>query len=208
MAEIRLFRTDSLGNSQTKVDVAEEAVKDLLDQCDLNSTFDITREGRLSGEWGSCSVYDDWIDEFKQQATLTDGDVNVLIYNNSLAQGFVYSNDAALGKGPDNTTATSPGVAIVNGYISETKTIYQNMVKHEILHTLDVDHSDGTQYTPITGKESSPMCTGYTEQIRGGNKLPDPGPCQDPFEGANFHSKKLSDCAIDNAKSYVEDQGL
>lgn len=208
MAEIRIFRTDTLGNSKGNADTAEDAAEDLLDQCGFNDQFDITREGRLSGQWGRCSVYDDWIAEFKEQATLTDGDVNLLVYNNNLGQGFYWSNDAALGKGPEEPTASSPGIAIVNGYISFDKTIYQNMVKHEILHTLDCDHNDATQYTPWTGRASSPLCTGYTESVRGGNDLPQKGECQEEFEGANFHSPDISDCAIDVAEGYLQNHNI
>lgn len=208
MAEIRIFRTDTLGNSKSNADQAEDAVEDLLDQCGFNNQFNITRKGELSGQWGSCSVYDDWIAEFEQQANLTDGDINLLVYNNNLGQGFVWSNDAALGKASERLTDSSPGVAIVNSYINFDNTIYENIVKHEILHTLDCEHNDGDQYTPITGRASSPMCTGYTETVRGGNELPDQGECQEEFKGANFHSPDISDCAIDVAEGYLQNLNI
>jgi len=217
-ADIQMWWADSLFSSGAADDCAS-ALNDCLSQISRTSFYDIQRNGSLSGDWGSCSTYSDYENEFQQQITKITGDAHFLVYEKNLVDGFSFSDTAALGRASGSLRSGNTPIFIVNGDLyNYDRTILKNVAKQEFLHLVmdgsradygGNEHSFGTQYHEggdIEPTESSPMLTGYTESKRGGNEKP-PRCCnQDSVNTADAHNGTLSECAILEAQRWTDNE--
>ena len=206
-ANIHLYWTDQSKVNSADIDDAENALEDALSQIGRSSFFDIKRQGSLSGDWDGNS-YDFYMDKFKNKINSQQGDCHMLLYHKDPVYGFSFSDSAMAGIAEDLLSSTSAPHAAVNVYLNYyDSTVFQNFVRHEFLHQLipsekapidSNEHSIGTQYHEggdLLGTESSPMLTGYTEDIRGGNEKPSQCCGQSEVYTADFHSPEISACA-------------
>jgi hypothetical protein len=204
---------------QSSVDMAINSIEGLFNQMG-RSDWDVIDNGSLSLSVNY--TYDQYRQEFKEKRPHTfTGDVYGLIYNRALIDGWTFSDECVCGYSwnlVDSDNVNGTPVFIINANIRDVDTtMYKNFAKHELLHNFlrnDIafdpgnDHSWGTQYHTarwdLSGTESSPMLTGYTESVRRGNQKPDSCCNKDKVRGADYHSGSVSDCAIGEANIVLD----
>lgn len=215
VVEINLHATTELSTlhpiiGTSAYEVAANELRTKFSELGIDDRVELNERGKIDVDWENCSSYDDYLDKLESKTFYFTWkkQYDILLYKYNVADGFVWSNEAALGYNRQNVTKSQRGLSVVNAFPHGfDKRVYKNMVIHEFLHGLGVDHNDGNQYEDAFGNlYTSPMATGYTESIRGGNELPEPGDCCDNFKGADWHSGEISNCARDKTDSYLRSE--
>lgn len=227
--DVHLHRTGAIGT--TARDIAYDALERMDD--DLNYNF-VVNYGKSDLDNSQAPGTDsdaryDWLvyleDTLHNAGYLGSSNLHVVLYNESSGAGFAQfnwngtSSEGGYWNYKSYRTYESEdglyGIANINTSTRKwpyTDEWYENTVIHETGHLFDVHHKHGAIRQNSSGDNyASPMCTWYVEQdcesvdLTGGNSKPSTL-CTDESgsKDACFHWQQMSDCAISNSNSWID----
>ncbi|MGM0606736.1 MAG: hypothetical protein ACQETB_13830 [Halobacteriota archaeon] len=178
---------------------AQRALESLDEQVD--ATVDLVIEGQLSLPHAPYSTYGAYVDHFRAHAPIVTGELNTLLYSASLLKGYLACGALerypylgyCLGQyRPDSRPVTLVNAAVL-GFdpVVDASGLFENMVLHELLHSVGADHEHGQNHD----EANSPMLSGYVESYS--TNEPPETTCADtpPATNVDAWTDRLSSCS-------------
>ncbi|MGZ0746365.1 hypothetical protein [Haloparvum sp. AD34] len=174
---------------------AEDALNEI--EAETDKSVYIYNEGEVTLDYAPYDTYSEFIDNFRYEANLADGNLNMLLYWADIASGWLSCSDnshypfAGIAGGTYES-GNSPHALINEDLTSYSDRAFKNIVKQEALHACGCEHKDGDN---SSGGYNTPMLTGYAESFS--DNTPPSTTCDgnNPYEVDSWKAD-LTNCAI------------
>jgi hypothetical protein len=191
--------------------LTKRAIEDMANQLGVDYTYDW--RGTADGSYDKSMSYGELQDEFRANNSLDSGEFNILIYyRDATDPDHAGQSQGSYKQGNTPSSVVNFGVV---GYVSATA--YRNTVMHEMGHLMltesgapadtgsgyNAEHSYGVQYTPGTGRETSPMTTWYTGQYGNAGETPPVCCGGDDIKKAAYHNAQMSSCSVSDMTDWL-----
>lgn len=159
---------------------------DALDEIDVETDKNVyvIEEGEVTLDYAPYDTYSEFVDNFRYEANLVEGSVNMLLYWADIADGWLSCDDSTdypfVGiAGGTYESGSTPHALINEDLTTYSDRAFKNIVKQEVLHPCSCEHSDGDN---TSGGKNTPMLTGYAESFS--NNTPPSTTCDgnEPYE--------------------------
>jgi len=138
----------------------------------------------------------------------------MLIYSTSMLRGYVSCGDTSrypyLGLSSGKYRETERPVTLINAAVLEFDLVvdaaglFENMVIHELLHSVDVKHEHGEN----TDGANSPMLSGYAESYSTNSPPAETCSGEPPKTGVDAWTHELSQCSVDLFNEWMREEYL